>query len=159
MLTYQYKFLSKYEQSVTSVSGNYVIKVNVQSYNNPTNRCESCLGGCCDRFFETTCNGPLRCDNQFTYCLRSHNTPATTGCCQGYTSTLRSAVNTDGGQIDYSQPTVLGLPNPLRLTGLTNSWQVSAPAHITTCVLTVLKSCMTTFLVAGKYSATQQLTQ
>ena len=136
-----------------------MIEVRVQGYNNPTNGCEAFNGGCCDRRSVTTCTGQLRCDNQFTYCLRSHNTPATTRDCQGYTSTLRSAVNTDGGLIDFSQSTVLGLPNPIRLTGLTNSWQVSTLSHITTRVLTVLKSCMTAFLVAGKYSATQQLTQ
>ena len=107
-----------------SVSGNYVIEVNVQSYNNPTNRCSTCRLGCCDDFALTDCTGQLRCDNQFTYCLRSHNTRATTRGCQGYTSTSRSNVNTDGEDIDFSQPTVLGLPNPLTLTGLTNSWQV-----------------------------------
>ena len=127
--------LSKYYiQSVTSVSGNYVLEVKVQSYNNPTNGCVNCHDVCCDSFTQTTCTGYLRCDNQFTYCLRSHNTPATTRGCQEYTSALRSAVNTDGGGIHFSQPTVLGLPNPLRLTGLTNSWQVSTLFQITTCV-------------------------
>ena len=97
----------------------------MQSYNNPTNGCATCDGDCCDAFTLTTCTGLLRCDNQFAYCLRSHNTPATTRGCQGYTSTLRSDVNTDARRIDFSQSTLLGLPNPLRLTGLTNSWQVS----------------------------------
>ena len=102
-----------------------MVEVDVQFYKNPSNGCATCEGGCCDDFYVQTCTGQLRCDNQFFYCLRSHNTPANTTGCRGYTSTLRSTVNTDGGQIHFSQPTVLGLPNPLRLTGLNNSWQVS----------------------------------
>ena len=134
MLTYLHQFLStEYIQSVTSVSGNYVVEVNVQSYNNPTNGCANCGISCCDGLIQTTCTGQLRCDNQFTYCLRSHNTTATTRGCQGYTSKI-SEVNTDARLIDFSQPTVLGLPNPLTLTGLTNSWQVSTLFHITTCM-------------------------
>ena len=42
-----------------------------------------------------------------------------------------SAINTDARLIDFSQPTVLGLSNPLRLTGLNNSWQVSILSQIT----------------------------
>ena len=123
-----------------------MIEVDVQSYNNPTNGCATCHGGCCDDLNVTTCTGFLRCDNQFTYCLRSHNTPATTGGCQGYISTI-SEVNTDGGRIDFSQPTVLGLPNPLTLTGLTNSWQVSTLSQTYTNSLEVNHA----LLVAGNY--------
>ena len=138
-----------------------MVEVKVQSYNNPTNGCATCgiiivIGGCCDGFTLTSCTGQLRCDNQFNYCLRSHNTPATTRGCQGYTSKI-SEVNTDGGCIDFLQPTVLGLPNPLTLTGLTNSWQVSILFPITTCVYmyqTVLKSCIIALVVADNQSAT-----
>ncbi len=34
----------------------------------------------------------------------------------------RTAQN--GATIDFSQPTVLGLPNPFNLTGLTTAWEV-----------------------------------
>ena len=115
-----------------------MIRVHVQAYNNPTNRCASCftqsqqIPGCCDNFSLTTCNGQLRCDNVFIYCLRPHNTQI--GDCGEYTARLISEVNIDGEDIDFSQDTVLGLPNPLTLTGLTNSWQVSTLSHITLCV-------------------------
>ena len=125
-----------------------MVEVNVESYNNPTNGCATCHGGCCDDLNVTTCTGQLRCDNQFTYCLRSHNTSATTGGCQG--ASLSSNVNTDGEDIDFSQSTVLGLPNPLTLIGLTSSWQVSILFQIIiTCVLTDLKLCKIKLLVAG----------
>ena len=128
-------------QPIMSVLGNYAVEVHVQSYSNPTNRCQSCyteydqLPGCCDDFTVQTCTGELRCDNKFTYCLRPHNTPPDTEGCSGYIGTIRSSVNQNGGQLDFSQPRLLGLPNPLRLQGLRNislknAWQVSKVSHI-----------------------------
>ena len=128
-------------QPIMSVLGDYVIEVHVQSYSNPTNKCATCyteynqLPGCCDDFTVQTCTGQLRCDNQFFYCLRPYNTPPDTEGCSDYTGTIRSSVNQNGGQLDFSQPRLLGLPNPLRLQGLRNvslknAWQVSKVSQI-----------------------------
>ncbi len=38
--------------------------------------------------------------------------------------TLVSSVSPDGADIDFSQPTVLGLPNPFNLTGISTAWEV-----------------------------------
>ena len=127
-------------QLVASVSGDYLVEVRVQSYNNPTNGCEDFNGGCCDSSDAATCDGQLRCDNQFFYCLRFLNTQATSRGCQRYNTPLRSNINIDGRRIDFTQPTVLGLPNPIRLPGRTNSWQVSiniVSSH-NMCILIVL---------------------
>ena len=126
-----------YMQPVISVLGNYVVEVHVQSYSNPTNRCATCYDdedqiepGCCDDYTVTTCNGHRRCDNQFLYCLTSLNTSAFNASCGGYIGTINSGINWRGQQINFSQPRVLGLPNPIKLTGLTDSWQVSIARQV-----------------------------
>ena len=113
------------------VCGDYVVEVSVQSYNNPTNRCVVCTQpgypnnpGCCDDFSmrDGNCTGELACDNYFTYCLEHFSTSDISSEC--LTAGVTSGVNVDGAPIDFSQPTVLGLPNPILLNGPTTDWQV-----------------------------------
>ena len=109
----------------------------VHSYDNPTNRCPVCHEnptfpiGCCDQFGSLgDCNGLAKCDNAFFYCLRELNTPpddnpnAPKLCGFNNVGGVISRVNTDAAELDYSQRNVLGLSNPIRLTGITAKWKV-----------------------------------
>ena len=102
------------------VAGDYVLEVNVLSYSNPTNRRAS-SGGCCDG--TGNCNtGGHRCDTYFRFCLRPVYTHSTSRECE--TTALTSSHVQDDGFIDFTQPTFLGLDNPLLLSGLITAWQV-----------------------------------
>ena len=103
------------------------MEVQVFNYSNPTGKCRDCrLPGyahlwstsCCDdtENFDA-CNGSQRCDSYFTYCLRPFGSEGN-GCAdkENWTST----VNEDDQWMNFSQKTVLGLENPLKLPGLTN---------------------------------------
>ena len=100
------------------MEGRYVVEVRLFGYQNPTGRCEECLNQypkkCCDDFSrDSNCIEDGReCDSYFTYCLRPITT--TGRGCSVY-ETMTSTVNTDDGPLDFSQSTVLGLPNPLQL--------------------------------------------
>ena len=111
--------------------------VQVTSYANPTNRCEECgqqrglSQTCCDATRNNSCTGSTRCDNQFSYCLRAVGTkPSTLGGCNN-TTMVTTEVNFNGEVVDFNQSTVLGLPNPLSLTGLARRWEVSVEAEVT----------------------------
>ncbi len=110
------------------VSADYVLQVEIVSYSNPSNtRSDS---RCCDSppgfNGATPCVRGERCDTYFTYCLRPRFTEATTIECPntepGFTANSTNVV--DGAAIDFSQPTVLGLPNPFNLTGISTAWEV-----------------------------------
>ena len=110
------------------MNGDYVLEVRTHSYNNPTNRCAGCGvdDGCCDDFSLFECTGDLRCDTYFFYCLRMLGSSSSDGVCNnanGQVST--SYAEPDGGEINFSQDMVLGLPNPLPLNGISNTWNVS----------------------------------
>ncbi len=110
------------------VSADYVLQVEVVSYSNPSNTRSD--GQCCDspQPFNgaTPCNSGERCDTYFTYCLRPRFTEATTIVCPntepGFIANSTNVV--DGATIEFSQPTVLGLPNPFNLTGISTAWEV-----------------------------------
>ena len=100
-----------------------MVEVRLSGYRNPTGRCEECPHErnveprrCCDDFNRySNCfqgNRGRECDSYFTYCLRPYGT--TFRGCFTY-ETVTSTVNTDDGPLDFSQSTVLGLPNPLQL--------------------------------------------
>lgn len=104
------------------VCGDYVLEVHVQSYSNPTNRCFARSGGCCDLSTSGVCAGTSRCDTYFTFCLRSFNTSEINRDCN--VTAVTSADVLDDGLIDFTQPSFLGLDNPLLLSGLSTDWQV-----------------------------------
>ncbi len=66
-----------------------------------------------------------RCDTYFINCLIPRFSTATEcpNTAPGFTAV--SNVSPDGADIDFSQPTVFGLPNPFNLTGITTAWEVS----------------------------------
>lgn len=100
------------------VAGEYVLEVHVLSYSNPTNRCEAFSGGCCDdRGPGADCNsGNHRCDTYFRFCLRPFNTLNTSRDCA--TTAVTSTAVLNDNFIDFTQPSFLGLANPLALSGL-----------------------------------------
>ncbi len=112
------------------VEGNYILQVEVTSYDNPTNRCEECGNPfssqtCCDsRENVSICTGIARCDNIFSYCLRELGTSERREDLQNCSTTSTSITNSDGAEINFTQPMVLGLENPFNLTGLTSEWTV-----------------------------------
>ena len=105
------------------VAGDCVLEIHVLSYSNPDNGChdQASSGGCCDGTGD--CNtGTRRCDTYFRFCLRPFNTLSTSRECA--TTALTSSHVQDDGLIDFTQPTFLGLDNPLLLSGLSTAWQV-----------------------------------
>ena len=99
---------------VCMVKCDYVVMVRTHSFSNP----ESLLanGTCCD--FNViggdgeSCAVP-GCDTYFTYCLRRN----------GVDQLCRiSQTNLNDRPLDFSQPAVLDLPNPVPLLGLTTEW-------------------------------------
>ena len=92
-------------------------------YHNPTNGAADLGGRCCDNTRLSTCSGGYRCDNFFVYCLRPFNTSATERGCADDLPMETSSYQANDGFIDFSQPTVLGLPNPLPLTA-SGPWEV-----------------------------------
>ena len=106
------------------VSADYVVQVEMISYSHPSNtRSDS---HCCDPDNNGEgCKGVERCDTYFIYCLVPHSS-TTVGCLNTDTgSTAVSSYIEDGATIDFSQPTVLGLPNPFNLTGILTTWEVN----------------------------------
>lgn len=99
----------------TIVVGDYVVRVRTHNYSNP----DSLLvdgSTCCD----LPCGEPS-CDSIFYYCLRSLGT--SDGDCE--CSAEISKVNYDDAPLNFSQPTVLELPNPLPLQEPKKEWTVS----------------------------------
>ena len=98
---------------------NYTVMIRSHSFSNPSNRCSQCQLGCCDNYNSTICTGSDRCDTMFTYCLQpfGSDTPCTTR--------ADSGTAFDDRPIDFTQPTVLGLPNPLPLSGTSERWEVN----------------------------------
>ncbi len=104
------------------VSADYVLQVEMVSYSHPSNTRFD--GQCCDPLNGLPCTGGERCDTYFINCLLPHSSNATEcpNTAPGFTTA--SSVSTDGADIDFSQPTVLGLPNPFNLTGISTAWEV-----------------------------------
>lgn len=98
-------------------NGDYIVEVRTLDYSNSANRV---LEGnnCCDPppSNSTNCG---KCDTFFFYCLK--RVGGTEDCNNGQGST---GIAWDDAPIDFTQDTVLGLPNPLLLPGLTSKWKV-----------------------------------
>ena len=104
------------------VTGEYVVEVRTHGYNNPRSLLAD--GSCCDNINSSTwlwptCTVP-GCDNVFYYCLRRLGS---SGGCDG--ARMVSEINHNDTPLNFSNDTVLGLPNPLPLSGLTREWSVS----------------------------------
>ena len=104
------------------VGGDYILNVTIMSYSS-NGRCSQCndesLYGCCDDWESTSCGSvgnSRRCDTYFQYCLldsgTAFNLPIT---CNIRAQSTQATSN--GAAIDFSQSTVLGLSNPLTLSG------------------------------------------
>lgn len=102
--------------------GEYTVEIRLRNFSNPSDLLAN--GECCD--LNITLGDGLcalsGCDSYFFYCLRP---PGSTehGCPN---SGQASAVNYNSAPLNYSKPRLLGLPNPLPLSGLTRQWNVSA---------------------------------
>lgn len=115
------------------LQASYTLNVRVHSYSGE-DKCPGCRNfishGCCDDFSVTrSCEGVDRCDVVFFYCLRDHGTvPSDAGdtqrCVDNDRIGLRSGINVDNQQLDFEQESVMGLPNPIPLLGITPAWQV-----------------------------------
>ena len=108
------------------------MQVRLNGYSNPTGRCghsnicrKSGQLHCCDNPNNAgRCSDHERCDSYFIYCLRPFGeVQRTTSSCFSGKST--PFANTDDGPLDFSQSTVLGLNNPLNLSGLQGAYDVS----------------------------------
>ena len=115
----------------------YMVRVKVHGYDNPTNRCPTCRRsvalqqGCCDNFDNTgSCEGNDKCDNSFFYCMKGLNSrpdsnPRETSRCGFHSSEgVISEQNVNGAPVDFSRNTALGIPNPFQLAGITPQWTV-----------------------------------
>jgi hypothetical protein len=99
----------------TNVVGDYVVRVRTHNYSNPSSLLAN--SSCCDQ----PCGEPS-CDNIFFhYCLKNLGTSYGDGqsCSDG------SLINYDDASLNFSQPIVFGLPNPLPLQGPQREWTVS----------------------------------
>ncbi len=128
--------------------GDYILRVQVCDYSNPSNRCgTSCNGGCCDNFDSTIfCFiGDNECDNEFFFCVRpleaaplsptfvkdsmgedSVATRAGTLGCLQPPAAYRTNTNFGANQINFFSPTFLGVPNPLEFSIDAARWEVSS---------------------------------
>lgn len=124
------------------IQAQYMVKVKVHGYDNPTNRCPTCRHsvalqqGCCDNFDNTgSCEGEDKCDNSFFYCLKRLNSrpdsnPRETSRCGFHSSEgMISEQNVNGAPVDFSRSTALGIPNPFQLAGITLRWMVNILQH------------------------------
>ena len=109
------------------MSGNYILNITLISYINHNNWCSVCSDdelGCCDNYDTRVCTGSLRCDTYFEYCLLPLGTAITTDRIQCNPVAISTVLMNDG-PIDFNQSVVLGLSNPLLLSGPSNTWTVS----------------------------------
>ena len=107
-------------------NGGYELRVQLLGYENPSQGCSEadCGDTCCDFNSETPdCSNNSRCDTMFFYCLRALG--STEDGCSAYNGTRESSRNRNDGELDFNQTRLLGLENPLRLVGLTSTWNVS----------------------------------
>lgn len=92
------------------VQNEYVVMVKTHYFSNPQSLLAD--GTCCDFRMDGSCAVP-GCDNYFEYCLRRN----------GRDENCRiSRTNFNDQPINFSEPIILGLPNPLPLQGLTQAW-------------------------------------
>ena len=104
------------------MSGDYTVEIRLRNYTNPSDLLAN--GECCDLNI-TLGDGSCAlsgCDSYFYYCLRALG--STGGGCPAQ-SGRTSTVNYNNAPLNFSKPRVLGLPNPLPLSGLMRQWNVS----------------------------------
>ena len=115
------------------VSGDYTFLVRTHSYSNPTNKCIACVAtertepGCCDWYIQhSNCLGSKSCDTFFQYCFQPLNS-------RGFHHQICSNVSSSAWndrEIDFTQATVLDLPNPLSFSVVSTQWMVRThPMH------------------------------
>ena len=108
------------------IQGRYVVEVRLNGYNNPTgSRRSSGQIRCCDTSDTHDCNGDKRCDSYFIYCLRPLGEVSLNPRCFSYEVRTRSSTNVDDAPLNFSQSIVLGLYNPLNLSGWETAYKVS----------------------------------
>ena len=105
------------------------MEVRLFNYSNPTGRCRDCYTGsnevsCCDSNHVGTCEEWRQCDSYFIYCLRPPHLNNTERGCFGFENRT-SNVNRNDETLNFSSGMLLGLPNPIRLQGLTEAYAVS----------------------------------
>ena len=115
------------------VEGHYVVEVRLNGYTNPSGQCQGCdwILNCCDippeilpiGITTNDCIGERRCDSFFSYCLRPFGDRKLYCSASEYRNI--SAVNSNDGPLNFSQSRVLGLSNPLVLSGLRGAYKVS----------------------------------
>ena len=132
------------------VRGDYILSVQVHSYDNPESRCAGCsmFQGCCDLDRINNC-GSL-CDNEFFYCLRpwgtsnqslevkqvtvnerSVETRAAALQCMESPAAVRTKVDPDAARsIVFNGTEYLGIDNPIMFTVTMEKWEVRASAVI-----------------------------
>ena len=118
-----------------SVSGDYILRVQIHNFSNPNNQCALCTGRC-DPF--------NNCDNEFLFCLRPFDSvPLSTntvnnsrqvqhlatrasnlGCLEPPPA-QRSEIDSNGMLSSFTTPTFLGLPNPMDFPVTATKWEVS----------------------------------
>ena len=106
--------------------GDYVIIVRIYDYSNPSNTgVDRGPDNCCDDTRQSgVCSSLRRCDNRFTFCVKTLGDSAdgTSSCMSEVLMT--SVTNFNDAPIDFTGSTWLGLDNPLRLNGISIAWQV-----------------------------------
>ena len=95
------------------IQSEYVVMVRTHFFRNPQSLLAN--GICCDFKTDGSCAVP-GCDNLFTYCLRRTQNGANENC------RTSPETNFDDQPLNFSEPMLLGLPNPLSLQGLTQQW-------------------------------------
>ncbi len=96
-------------------------KVEMLSYSDLFNRRSD--GQCCDPANNGGgCTGGERCDTFFVYCLMPRFSTVVECPRNEPEFTAVSDLIVDGATIDFSQPTIPGLPNPFNLTGISTAW-------------------------------------
>ena len=110
------------------------MQMRLNGYSNPTGQCgqiDECRTSsgqlrCCDGPLvpATDCSFGARCDSYFIYCLRRFGElQLSTQLCRS--KQVRSRLNSNDGPRDFSQSRVLGLDNPLNLSGFGGAYNVS----------------------------------
>lgn len=122
-----------------SIQMEYILYIRVHSYSN-NDTCPTCFvhinnqtaPGCCDEYcvYGVECLGAEKCDPRYFYCLRKFGTPVSLNatnfdsCGDNDRYSMSSKPNFNGRALDFTQDSLLGIPNPVPLNGLTEGWQV-----------------------------------
>ena len=106
--------------------GDYVIIVRIYDYSNPSNTgVDRGPDNCCDDTRQSgVCSSLRRCDNRFTFCVKTLGDSADgTSSCMSEVL-MSTETNLNDAPINFTGSTWLGLDNPLRLNGISTAWQV-----------------------------------